>query len=152
MASLFKESLERIGVKMNLMKLEWSTFISRRRNHAFQASMSGLRKDIDPDPYEIWHSSQYEHGANYGGYSHPEADRLIEEARKEFEREKRKELYCKLQRILHEDQPFSFLFHPAGCIALDRRFKDVKTSPAGIWQFYPSLKDWWVPASEQKYP
>lgn len=152
MASLFKESLERIGVKMNLMKLEWSTFINRRRNHTFQASMSGIRKDIDPDPYEIWHSSQYKHGANYGGYSNPEADRLIEDARREFEREKRKELYSELQWILHEDQPFTFLFHPAGCIAIDRRFKDVKTSPAGIWQFYPSVKDWWVPASEQKYP
>lgn len=151
MASLFQESLERIGVKMKLMKLEWSTFINRRRNHLFQASMSGLRKDIDPDPYDIWHSSQYKEGANYGGYSNPEADQLIIEARKEFDQEKRKEIYIRLQRILHEDQPYSFLFHPAGCIAIDRRFKDVKTSPAGVWQFYPSVKDWWVPESERKY-
>ncbi len=151
MASLFKESLERIGVKMNLIKLEWSTFSKRRKSHAFQASMSGIRKDIDPDPYEIWHSSQYENGANYGGYYNPEADKLIEEGRREFDRNKRKEIYKKLQKILHEDQPYSFLFHPSGCVAIDRRFKGVITSPAGIWQFYPSVKDWWIPASEQKY-
>ena len=150
MGALFKESLERIGVKMELMKLEWSTFMERKRNHLFQAAMSGIRKDIDPDPYDIYHSSQYLNGSNYGGYRNPEADRLIEEARREFVMEKRKAIYGRLQEVLHEDQPFTYLFHPAACIGIDRRFRNVEGSPAGIWQFHPGILAWWVPEAEQK--
>ncbi|MEW5806732.1 MAG: peptide-binding protein [Acidobacteriota bacterium] len=151
MAALFKESLDRLGVKMNLTKLEWSTFQERKRNHLFEAAMSGLRKDIDPDPYELYHSSQYLNGQNYGGYANPEADKLLLEGRREFDLEKRKEIYRRLQKILHEDQPYTYLFHPAACLAMDKRFRDIETSPKGIWQFYPGVIAWWVPAGEQKY-
>ncbi len=151
MASLFKEGLEKIGVKMSLIKLEWSTFMERKRNHTFQASMSGFRKDIDPDPYDIYHSSQYLNGSNYGKYANPEADRLLEEGRREFDIEKRKRIYERLQEVLHEDQPFTYLFHPAACVGIDRRFRNVEVSAAGIWQFFPGILSWWVPVEEQRY-
>ena len=45
----------------------------------------------ETDPYQIWHSSQaVDKGSNFVGFKDAEADKLIEEARKEFDPEKRR--------------------------------------------------------------
>jgi peptide/nickel transport system substrate-binding protein len=75
-------------------------------------------------------------------------DRLLDEGRHTFDREKRRRAYFKLQEILAEDQPYTFLFVPDALPAISRRFRGIKPAPAGI--DYNFIK-WYVPLAEQKY-
>lgn len=65
----------------------------------------------DPDQYNLWHSTQSE--TNITHYSNAKIDKLLEDARKETDVEKRKEFYFDFQRYLVEDAPAIFLFHPS---------------------------------------
>jgi len=67
----------------------------------------------DPDPYPIWHSSQISpNGRNFSGYFGLEADRILEEGRKNPDRGRRRALYSRFQELFIEDAPAAVLFYP----------------------------------------
>ena len=102
---------------------------------------------VESDPYQIWHSSQKSSGgSNFVGFANAEADRIIEEARKEFNEDKRIELYKKFANIVHDEQPYTFLFCGKSPVAVSNRFKDVNVYPLGL-----DFLEWYVPAELQKY-
>ena len=101
-----------------------------------------------PDAYQVWHSSQaVPGGSNHVYYRNEEVDRILEEYRVEFDAERRKRLYDRFQEILHEDQPYTFLFMQKAITAWDRRFHGVRWYPSGG----TDLHEWWVPVEQQKY-
>lgn len=63
----------------------------------------------DPDQYYLWHSTQ---GRNLTGYRSPKIDKLLEDGRREFDIQKRKEIYSDFQRFLVEDSPAVFFYYP----------------------------------------
>src|SRR5438067_3579108 len=66
---------------------------------------------IEPDEYQVWHSSQAENkGSNHVSYKNTRADALLEEYRRTFDPQKRIELYREFQQILNQEQPYTFLF------------------------------------------
>jgi len=80
------------------------------------------------------------------GFKNDEADKLLEEARQEFDAKKRDKLYYRFQEIVHEEQPYTFLFTTKALVAVSRRFRNVEVYPMGIAPLY-----WWVPKDLQKY-
>jgi len=75
----------------------------------FQALLAIQEIPSDPDQYIFWHSTQE---LNITKYKSPKIDKLLEEGRKTFEEEKRKEFYQDFQKFIVEDAPAIFLFHP----------------------------------------
>jgi peptide/nickel transport system substrate-binding protein len=147
-ATLFQESLQTVGIRMNIRQLEWQAFLQDVKSHNYDASILAWRLAPYPDPYQLWHSSQaVVNGSNAVGFINEEADRIIEEARLEFDREKRIAMYHRFHEILHEEQPYTFLFSPKALAAVDNRFRGIKTYPFGL-----ELNEWWVPADLQRYP
>ena len=109
----------------------------------------GWGLSLDPDMYDIWHSSKTKEGEfNFVGYSNEEVDRLLLEGRRTFNQDERKKIYHRIHEILYEDQPYLFLFVPDALPILNSRFKGVEVAPSGIG--YNFIK-WFVPRSEQRY-
>jgi peptide/nickel transport system substrate-binding protein len=100
----------------------------------------------DTDPYQLWHSSQADKGSNFVGFRNEEADRLIEAARKEFDPQKRRQMYYRFSKILYEEQPYTFLFTTDALVAVARRFQNVVVTPMGLVP-----RQWWVLKDAQKY-
>ncbi|MFQ5893597.1 MAG: ABC transporter substrate-binding protein, partial [Nitrospinota bacterium] len=132
-AVLVQRQLREVGIDVEILLYEWSVFIARKINpRDFEACVLGWSLGLDPDIYEIWHSSQVEKGFNFVGYANPAVDRLIEEGRTEFDQARRTRIYREIHRLIHEDQPYTFLFVGEGNPALHRgAFKLVKTGPGG---------------------
>ena len=146
-ATMLQENLKEIGITMSIRKLEWAVFIQRIEEHSFDACTMGWALGWESDPYQIWHSSQaVDKGSNFVGFKNAEADKLIEEARKEFDPDKRREMYYRFQEIVHDDQPYTFLFTTKALVAVSRRFRNVEVYPLGLSPLY-----WWVPKEAQKY-
>lgn len=149
-STLLQRELERVGVKMEIRQLEYATMTQKIMSGDYDAAAQSLTYDIDPDPSGLLHSSAFvPNGMNFFFYSNPEADRLIDQARVEFDQEKRKALYVRLQEILHEDQPFSPLLYPTMKWAIAKRFRGINVSPIGLFLQFPGSLDWWVPKAEQ---
>jgi peptide/nickel transport system substrate-binding protein len=147
LATMLQENLKDVGIKMSIRKFEWAVFIQRIEDQDFDACTMGWSLGWESDPYQIWHSSQaVQKGSNFVGFKNEEADKLIEEARREFDPQKRYKLYYRLQEIMHEEQPYTFLFTLKALEAVSRRFHNVVVYPLGLSPLY-----WWVPKDSQKY-
>jgi peptide/nickel transport system substrate-binding protein len=101
----------------------------------------------DPDLFDVWHSSKTgPKELNFIGYKNAEVDRLIEEGRGTFDQEKRKKAYWRIQEILQQDQPYTFLYVPDALPAVSARIRGIEPAPAGITH---NLIRWYVPKNEQ---
>ncbi len=139
--SLLKESLDRIGVLCNVSPLEFTVLQDRTQNKNFHAFMGGWGTGADPDTSDnIWGTGE---GRNYVSYSNPEVDRLFDEAKKEFDRQKRGELYGRIHELIYEDQPYTFLFHQSGFYAFNKELRGYMYSPRGPYHYSPGFSGMW---------
>lgn len=145
-STILKEELDKVGINMNIRNTEWAVFTTLLNERKFDAVTLGWSMGVETDPYQIWHSSQIEQGSNFVGFGNKEADRLIDEARTEFNRDRRIELYRKFSEIVHEEQPYTFLFCRKSTVALNKRFKGVVVYPLGL-----DPREWFVPPPLRKY-
>ncbi len=147
-AEIIQYELAQIGVKVKIRILEWQAMLHDIMEGNFQAVILGWALGYEPDPYDIWHSSKTGPGEfNFIGYKNPQVDRILEEARATFDKEKRKRLYWKFHEIIARDQPYTFLYVPDSLSILSARFKNVKPAKTGIW--YNQIH-WYVPKALQK--
>lgn len=149
-ATIIQWRLAKIGIKVEIRALEWSTFINefidKRR---FEAVILGWQIGLDPDQYDIWHSSKTkEKEFNFISYSNPEVDELLEKGRRTFNIEERKKAYFRIQEILAEELPYLFLYVPDATPVVNARFKGIKPAPIGITY---NLPKWYVPQKMQKH-
>ena len=145
-ATILKEELNGIGINMTIRKTEWAVFTTRLNERNFDAVTLAWSMGIESDPYQIWSSTQAESGSNFIGFKNAEVDRLIETARKEFDKDKRIELYRQFSEIIHEEQPYTFLFCRKATVAVNKRFENVTVYPLGI-----EPTEWFVPLPLQMY-
>lgn len=147
MAKLVKDAAAKVGIDVEIDPYEWSVFINRVYDRKFDAVNLSTIGGLAGDPYQSWHSSQIENrGSNYVGFNIPEADKLMEEARVTIDDEKRDKLYHQFHRILHEEQPYTFIYTRPGEAFLSKRFENVKMHLLGINHF-----EWYVPKDKQRY-
>ncbi len=64
----------------------------------------------DPDQYQYWQSTQ--DNTNITHYSNLKIDKLLEDGRKTYDKEKRAKIYADFQRYLVDDCPVIFLYYP----------------------------------------
>ncbi len=144
-----QDELKKHGIAVTVRQLDWTIFLDDVRNHKFDAMVLGWAMSVnEPDSFQVWHSSQADNkGSNMISYKNARVDKILEDYRREFDSKKRIELYREFQRILHEEQPYTFLFMGKRISAVQRRFKGVEVLPIG--GLLPL--EWWVPRSSQNY-
>ncbi|MFH1874097.1 MAG: peptide-binding protein [Pseudomonadota bacterium] len=129
---IMRENLEDVGIEMDIMPLEWAAFLKEIRGHDFDAATLAWLQPIEQDPYQIWHSTQVEQGSNFIGFKNKEADLLIEQGRREFDPQKRTQLYKKFHKIIHAEEPYTFLFTNPNLVAIAKRFTNIKQYRGGL--------------------
>jgi peptide/nickel transport system substrate-binding protein len=147
-AQIIQYRLKKIGIDVNIRVLEWASLLTNyidSRN--FDVLLMGWSLSQDPDQFDIWHSSKTgPKELNFTGYSNAEVDRLLVEARGTFDLQKRKTCYFRIQDILADEQPYTFLYVPAALPAISARFRGIEPAPAGIGH---NIIYWYVPQKEQ---
>ncbi len=131
--AIAQDAWKQIGIDVRTDLLEWSVFIQERVNKAdFDALILGWSMGIEPDLYQIWHSSQtHPHQLNFVAFSNSEADDLIINIRQEYDHE-RQVAYChRLHEIIAREQPYTFLYVAKWTAVLDKRIVIKKTDAKG---------------------
>lgn len=147
LATVYQEELKRAGIAMTINPVEWATFLERVYKRSFDACMLAWLIPIQQDPYQLWHSSMaVEGGSNHTNFNMPEVDQLLTDIRIEFDRDKRVPMYHQFHEIIHEEQPYTFLFSRPGLLAVAKRFHGVEIHTLGI-----DSREWWTPLEDQMY-
>jgi peptide/nickel transport system substrate-binding protein len=143
---MLSAELARVGITARVRTMEWAAFVERLDAGQFEAaSLAWSAVDPNPDPYFYWHSSQCApKGLNSGCYSNPEADRLMEEARREMDAGRRTELLHRLHRIFRDDAPAIFVANATQRFGFDRRIRGLTSSPLGLFGIWPGPLGWWA--------
>jgi peptide/nickel transport system substrate-binding protein len=138
--TLYQEELRKAGVVMELSPIDWSTYVSRIRAHDFDAGALGMVQ-VGPftDLYYQLHSSQAKDGQNYGQYSNPHVDQLLEQIRSSMDDSARRRMSHKLQQILSRDVAMIPLFAMEDRGIVARRVHGVYSS--ALWY---QVRDWWL--------
>lgn len=144
-AAIFQQDLKKIGVILNTRIMEWAAFMQVVNKHEFQAEIAGWGSGTDPDTNSnLWTTKAVADGRNYGGYSNPRVDELFALARAEFDEAKRAAYYREIQKLIYDDQPYTFIYERGTTWAFNKRIRGVQFSPREVFGFDPSYKSWWV--------
>ena len=140
LAPYLQQELAKVGVAMEIRKVDWALFTQLVGEHRFDAtSLRWGNSDVAQDPYEIWHSSQSKDGSNFVSFKNPQADALIESARATLDDAARNELYRKLGRLLYDEAPYVFLYSRPSLDAVRTHVRGLRPSVA--WY---DLQDVWL--------
>lgn len=144
-AQVVQQQMKKIGIQVDVQVLEWSAFINDNiLKKKFDTTILGWSLGVDPDPSGIWHSKEAKDGGlNFISYKNPEADKLMDENTKILDLQKRKEVIDKINYMIADDQPYSFLYYPNDHLAIPANLKGYEYGPAGL--FYNIQNIWLAP-------
>lgn len=112
MGEAFFAYLSQVGIRCNLVGLEYSAWIPVGRRSADEQKMDGIismmyAHFLPPDPGFAWtghlHSFNPENGIGFHSHaSDPEVDALIQAQRRELDPEKRQQILAQIAKLKHE--------------------------------------------------
>jgi len=149
--AIAQDAWRKIGIDVKTDLVEWSVFIQERVDKAdFDAVILGWGMSIEPDLYQIWHSSQTNpHQLNFVAFKNPKADDLIIRIRQEYDHAQQVNYSHSLHQIIAAEQPYTFLYATKWTALLDRRivigevgadgeitYRKIKPTKTGNYAFY----------------
>jgi peptide/nickel transport system substrate-binding protein len=108
-------------------------------NRKFDAYIGGLSSSLYIDPTPIYHSTAIDL-FNYVGYKNPDVDKLIEKGRITVNTEEAAKIWKKVQELIYNDQPYTYLFWIDRLVAVHKRFKNV--TPVTLSSIY-KIEKWY---------
>jgi peptide/nickel transport system substrate-binding protein len=147
MGTLVQEQLRRMGIQVQLEVLEENTETDRESRGAFDAALGGWIMGASPDGMKgAWTTQGIgRHGVNYGSYSNPRFDALLDSALK-ADPSVAREKFTKAIAVINDDAPAVWLYEPRKIVGVNRRIRTTKMRP-NAWWF--DLAEWYIPSTEQ---
>jgi len=144
MAVMVQEDLSKLGVKVNVVTLDFPSLIERiSQKFNYEAAMLGFRNvDLDPNgQMNIWLSSAEDHAWNPQQKSpetawEAEIDRLMRTQASTADPKKRKESFDRVQEIAAEQAPFIYLVNQNALSAVSSAVEGANPgilSPQTFW-------------------
>lgn len=147
---LLKDAFAKAGVKLIASPQEFPVLLESLNTKDYDASMLAWGGGLESDLYYVFHSSQAKEGSNRSGYKNPELDKVIEQARSTVNDDKRMPLWQQAERIIYEDQPYTFLVRTKDLLFVDKRIANVQMTKTGL-NLGGLPQENYVPLQQQKY-
>ncbi len=146
-----KDLYARAGIILIPKPTEWSVMIDLLNKRDFDAITLGWTSGVETDIYQIFHSKQIEGGGdNFVNYKNSELDKLIDQARGTVDEAKRMPLWQQAERIMYEDQPYTFLMRRKSLVFVDKRIHNLQITNLGLNMGSVPVEIF-VPEGQQKY-
>lgn len=129
-ANLLARQFAAAGVNVTVLARGAGEVAQQVALRRFDAAISGWEGLAgDPDPYQMWHSSQAETGYNFANYSSPTADEALAQARLTTDPARRKGYYATFLKAFATDVPSIVLYYPQYHFAVSKRFTGIGLDP-----------------------
>ncbi|HEY8470205.1 MAG TPA: ABC transporter substrate-binding protein [Longimicrobiales bacterium] len=147
MAELIRTDLAAIGVPIVARPVEFNTLISEIANvpRNFEAVIMGWSADFRINLHEMFHTSALGGQFQLASYSNPELDSLLDHAASTVDRDAARPLWRRVQEILRDEQPWTFLYYYPDLYAIRERVQGVEMDIRGA---FTNLPRWWLADAE----
>lgn len=108
-------ALKNIGIICKLNGVDMADLSATFEDKSFDAIQLGWSLGTPPeDPRQLWYSTgaKEKGSSNAVGFANEEVDKIIDQLTYEYDQKKRVELYHQFDKILYEEQPYTFLYSP----------------------------------------
>jgi peptide/nickel transport system substrate-binding protein len=130
-------AMAELGVTVTISKFPWAQFIAQVQNGTFDTAVLSTTSAI-PDPTAMDPALMTGGATNYSGYSNSELDDLLEQAGKELDQAKRKDLYRQVQQLCATELPYLPTAWYPNSLVINKKYGNVKPSVIhALW----NLKD-----------
>ncbi|WP_444994596.1 ABC transporter substrate-binding protein [Aliikangiella sp. IMCC44359] len=134
MAELIQQDLKKIGITVEIVTYEYTTFLYKTRAGEHHAALMGWISDNgDPDNFftPLLSCAGTQSGTNTSLWCDQNFNEIIQQARAISSTERRKRLYQKAQSIFVEASPWVPIAHATQHVIISPRVKNFKIIPAG---------------------
>jgi peptide/nickel transport system substrate-binding protein len=143
MAEMIRSNLAAVGVRMTTRPVDMGTlihdFTGTGRN--FQAIIMGWESDFRINLRDTFHSDAYDGQFQFASYRNPRVDLLIDSVSRARQRDEAIPIYAELQRILRDEQPWTFLYYFPDLVLMRERLQGVEMDIRGA---LTNVTRWWV--------
>ncbi len=138
-AEILREQLKKIGVTLEFEMVNPADSYALVVKGQTNWTHTNWTQRADPNGllYILFHSKGF---ANTTRYSNPEVDRLLEEAARIYDPEKRLPLYHQAEQMIVEDAPYVFLNYTAEFAVMNKKVQNWKWVP----DLVPRFRELWI--------
>lgn len=143
MAELIRSDLAAIGITVSARPTEFNTLIGDLSSSPkrFEAVLMGWNSDFRINLHEMYHSSALGGPYQIAAYDNPELDTLLDRAATTVDREAARPLWRRVQEILRDEQPWTYLYYAPNLYAIRERVQGVEMDLRGA---FVNLPRWWL--------
>ena len=127
-ATIIQQNLREIGIECELKIDEKLVFNKNQNEFRYDAALSGLAAETLPFQLIIWGSDFENRPFNSSAFQHEELDRVISRLSKPVPENEAIALWKQYQKILHEEQPRTFLYYYDELEGFGARVKNVEVN------------------------
>jgi peptide/nickel transport system substrate-binding protein len=138
LAAVLREQWRKVGIDLELRPLEFATFYADVTQGSFDLyTLRWIGVNSDPEFFDFVFNSRKmpPAGGNRGHYRNAALDALLDEARVESNRDKRRELFQQIQKIVADDLPYMSLWFMDNISVHRKRITNLQLSPTGDYDF-----------------
>jgi peptide/nickel transport system substrate-binding protein len=147
-AEIMQSQLRSIGVEVTPQVVEIGTLVDQITSpeaRDFDGVVMSFVTDFRLDDTGLFHSERLDEPYAWSGTQNPEIDGLLEALATTTDREVALPLWREYQRVLAQEQPYTFFYYPDRLAGVNKRVRDVHMDVRGEWV---GIRNWWVdPAS-----
>ncbi len=110
-ATIIQQNLREIGIECRLKFDEGLVFNKNQNEYRYDAALSGMAAETLPFQLIIWGSNFAERPFNSSAFQHQELDTIIAGLSSPLSAERSVALWKRYQKILHDEQPRTFLYY-----------------------------------------
>jgi peptide/nickel transport system substrate-binding protein len=142
-AELIRANLAAVGVRVVPQPVEGTTLIGdvTSPDRRFDAFVFGWDGDFRLNLRNQFHSAEITGPYQFASYRNPEVDSLLDAANRITDRKKALPLWHRLQRILRDEQPWTFLYYAPQVLLVRDRLQGAIMDGRGA---LVDLPQWWV--------
>lgn len=133
--SVAKNNWGELGIEVQYDIMEFNKAKDKIFNQQdFEVYNMSWNLDADPDPYEIFHSdNDIIGGFNSVGFSNQLSDKLIELAKNQYDRDKRRLIYQQWSELINREAPYIFVSIGTNIWGVNERVKNIELGPYSNW-------------------
>jgi peptide/nickel transport system substrate-binding protein len=140
-ATIVQQNLREIGIDCRLKFDESLIFLKNQNSFRYEAAMSGLAAETLPFQLVIWGSDFAKRPFNSSAFRSSELDTIIDELSRPLPAGREVALWKAYQKILHDEQPRTFLYYYDELEGFNKR---IKNADVNLISTLYNVYDWTV--------
>ncbi|MFM9105218.1 MAG: ABC transporter substrate-binding protein [Chloroflexota bacterium] len=132
-----QEALKELNIEVEVVQMPYADMITLQQSGEFTGLMSFQWGSDFPDAagnlIPLFLSTNIPPQNNHAFYNNPEVDKLLNDAEKELDQEKRKQMLIDAQKLISDDQPWIFFEHFKWAMPMNKDLTGYSVSALWYW-------------------